>query len=428
MRAVVRATKSKASFQLAINIIEEQFGPLAKIVAEVMSRFDNMKLKEIVKEIKKTHPKSEVSKQKKVQDILASFCQHNILLDNCVDNYERNTTFTLDVDAIIFRLRCDKMRNFLQHVKYKDDDITGIAAVEIFRVLWKVGRMKISDLVDKAAESLMKSGMKKVTRTKIKDTLDELYEHGYIHDVPKIIGSMDIEENGCDTSQKSSKRRKIVDEDEEEDEVMNEGEDSAPIRVNTDRFFRSFRISNYRDKCIEIISLDPLLENKKEANRVMKCFFDTIETEFKGNINERVNQEYVTKDSEDYAQTQKVLNSLILDSISECPTLLTQISVNKEVWFRFSWKSVLKRMRQDIIVDIVQERYGTDHNRIFRLLLCSTYLEEKQVSHRALIEPKKTRQVRSVRARSARISIISRVRVYSSGTRIAHSSYYKDTT
>ena len=37
-------------------------------------------------------------------------------------------------------------------------------------------------------------------------------------------------------------------------------------------------------------------------------------------------------------------------------------------------------MRQDIIVDIVQERYGTDHNRIFRLLLCSTYLEEKKTS------------------------------------------------
>ena len=64
LTAVARATKSKASFQLAINIIEEQFGPMAKIVAEVMSRFDNMKLKEIVKEIKKTHPKSEVSKQK----------------------------------------------------------------------------------------------------------------------------------------------------------------------------------------------------------------------------------------------------------------------------------------------------------------------------------------------------------------------------
>ena len=43
----------------------------------------------------------------------------------------------------------------------------------------------------------------------------------------------------------------------------------------------------------------------------MKCIFDTIETEFKGNINERVHLDYVIKDSEDYAQTQKVLNSLI---------------------------------------------------------------------------------------------------------------------
>ena len=58
------------------------------------------------------------------------------------------------------------MRTFLQHVKYKDDDITGIAAVEIFNILWKAGRMNKSDLVDEAAESLTKSGMKKVTRTK----------------------------------------------------------------------------------------------------------------------------------------------------------------------------------------------------------------------------------------------------------------------
>ena len=96
----------------------------------------------------------------------------------------------------------------------------------------------------------------------------------------------------------------------------------------------------------------------------MNCIFDTIEIEFQGNVSEAVHLDYVKEDSEDVAQTQKVLNSLIIDSISELPTLLSQRSVNKDVWFKFSWKSVLKRMRRDIIIDMcrnVTERIITEY-------------------------------------------------------------------
>ena len=105
------------------------------------------------------------------------------------------------------------MRNFLQHVKYKDDDITGIAAVEIFRVLWKAGRMKISDLVDKAEGILDEERNEKSNSYKNQGYFGRTYKHGYIHDVPKIIGSMDIEENGCDTRKNLRKGVKLSAED-----------------------------------------------------------------------------------------------------------------------------------------------------------------------------------------------------------------------
>ena len=390
MKVVAKTTKSKVSYQLAINIIEEQFGPLAKTVAEVMSRFDNMKLKDIVNILKVTNPKSDVAKQETVELILAAFSQHNILLDMCVDEYEsNNTTFTLDVDAIIFRLRCDKMRHFLQHVKYKNNDIKGIAAAEIFRVLWRAGRMQKSVLTEKVEKSLSDSGMKKVTDTIIRDTINELYDHEYIYDVPKAINPLSIANH--ERSKKARKTETSI--DRSVAIAMDKEEATAPIRVNTDRFFRSFRISGYREKCDEFIDHNPLLESKDEASRLMQCFFDIIETKFQGRVTETVKSGYLVDGSTDRRMTQSVLSSLIIPSSVNIPTLLSQRSEGKDVWYYFSWKKVLERMRRDIIVNIVEEQFGTDHNRIFRLLLDSTYIEEKQVSHRALIEPKKTRQV-----------------------------------
>jgi hypothetical protein len=375
MPIVVKSTRSPSSFALAIHIIEEQFGPLAASVAKAMSGGEKMTLKHISDVLKMEYPKSEVSNEDTIKHILASFLQHGILFKTSVSVLEKegSTLFTLDVDAILFRLRYSKMCDFLQHVKYKHDKDKGIAAAEIFTILWRKGRINQSELLAKAETSLKGTTI----RSTIYSVFTELQKNQYIQNAPKLIEIGDVTETeDGDDEERSSKRQRV--------------DMKVPLRVNTERFLKSFRIQAYRDTCKDLINIHPNIKDKDEAHKVLSDFFDAVESEG-GDVAKSVRVEsFVSKQNDN--KTKKALSDLSVASQINLPTILIHKSEGKQVFYRLSWKNVLKRMRRNIIEDIVKARFGAKHFRIFCLLLDSTYLEEKQISHAVLLDPKETRQ------------------------------------